>query len=46
MSNALCGAGSRALVRQHGFEPYLPVQIYSEEAGIRKPNPEIFARAR
>jgi len=42
VSNALCGAGSRALVRAHGFDSYLSVQIYSDEAGIRKPNPDIF----
>jgi N-acetyl-D-muramate 6-phosphate phosphatase len=45
VSNALCGAGSRALVRAHGFEPYLRAQVYSDEAGVRKPNPEIFQRA-
>lgn len=45
VSNALCGAGSREIVRVHGFEPYLAVQIYSDEVGMRKPNPEIFALA-
>ncbi|HEV8230121.1 MAG TPA: HAD family hydrolase [Candidatus Limnocylindria bacterium] len=45
VSNAMCGAGSRALVRAHGFEPYVGAQIYSDEAGVRKPNPEIFRRA-
>jgi FMN phosphatase YigB (HAD superfamily) len=42
VSNALAGAGSRKLVRAHGFEPFLAAQIYSDEAGVRKPNPEIF----
>lgn len=45
VSNALAGAGSRRLVREHGFGPYLSAQIYSDEAGVRKPNPEIFERA-
>lgn len=45
VSNALCGAGSRELVREHGFDPYLAAQIYSDEVGMRKPNPEIFALA-
>jgi HAD superfamily hydrolase (TIGR01549 family) len=42
VSNALSGAGSRRLVREHGLEPYLAAQVYSDEAGVRKPNPEIF----
>jgi HAD superfamily hydrolase (TIGR01549 family) len=42
VSNALSGAGSRALVREYGFEPYLAAQVYSDEERIRKPNPEIF----
>ena len=42
VSNALSGAGSRKLVREHGFEPYLNAQVYSDEEGVRKPNPEIF----
>lgn len=45
VSNALSGAGSRRLVREHGLEPYLAVQVYSDEAGVRKPNPEIFRAA-
>jgi HAD superfamily hydrolase (TIGR01509 family) len=42
VSNALSGAGSRKLVREHGFEPYLAAQVYSDEVGHRKPDPEIF----
>lgn len=42
VSNALSGAGSRGLVREYGFEPYLAAQIYSDEVGRRKPDPEIF----
>jgi len=45
VSNALCGAGSRELVSLYGFEPYLGAQVYSDEAGVRKPNPEIFEGA-
>jgi HAD superfamily hydrolase (TIGR01549 family) len=45
VSNALCGAGSRKLVRAYGFEPYLAAQVYSDEAGVRKPNPDLFASA-
>jgi HAD superfamily hydrolase (TIGR01549 family) len=42
VSNALSGACSRMLMKQHGFEEWLGIQIYSDEMGIRKPNPEIF----
>ncbi len=45
VSNALCGAGSRGLARDYGFEPYLRVQVYSDEVGARKPNPAIFEAA-
>lgn len=45
VSNALCGASSRAVVRAEGLEPYLGAQVYSDEAHVRKPNPEIFALA-
>jgi HAD superfamily hydrolase (TIGR01662 family) len=45
VSNALCGAASRELVRAHGFERFIGAQIYSDETGVRKPNPQIFERA-
>jgi HAD superfamily hydrolase (TIGR01549 family) len=45
VSNALCGDGSRELVRAYGFDRYLGAQVYSDEAGVRKPNPEIFESA-
>jgi FMN phosphatase YigB (HAD superfamily) len=45
VSNALAGSASRGLVQRYGFEPYLAAQVYSDEVGIRKPNPEIFQRA-
>lgn len=45
VSNALAGAGSRALVERYGMAPFLDAQVYSDEVGVRKPNPEIFRRA-
>jgi FMN phosphatase YigB (HAD superfamily) len=42
VSNALAGSGSRGLVRDYGFAPYLAAQVYSDEVGVRKPNPDIF----
>lgn len=45
VSNALAGAGSRELQERYGFAPYLETQVYSDEAGMRKPHPGIFARA-
>ncbi len=42
VSNTLSGAGSRLLIKQYGFEEWLGIQIYSDEIGVRKPNPEIF----
>jgi FMN phosphatase YigB (HAD superfamily) len=29
-------------VRRSGLEPYIGVQVYSDEVGLRKPNPAIF----
>ena len=45
VSNSLGAAGSRALMREYGFEELLGIQVYSDEVGIRKPNPEIFLLA-
>jgi HAD superfamily hydrolase (TIGR01549 family) len=45
VSNALAGACSRRLVRSYGFEQLLGIQIYSDEIGIRKPNPDILVLA-
>lgn len=42
VSNALAGAFSRDLMHRYGFDQFLAVQIYSDEVGMRKPNPEIF----
>ncbi len=42
VSNALVGGLTRALMREYGFARYLDIQIYSDETGIRKPNPELF----
>ena len=45
VSNALAGAASRQLQRRYGFAEYLGAQVYSDEVGMRKPNPGIFAKA-
>jgi FMN phosphatase YigB (HAD superfamily) len=42
ISNALAGKCSRKLLREFGMEKYLSVQVYSDEVGVRKPNPDIF----
>jgi N-acetyl-D-muramate 6-phosphate phosphatase len=45
LSNALAGALSRRLVADHGLEPLLGPQLYSDEMGIRKPNPRFLEQA-
>lgn len=45
VSNALSGAVHRELVDQYGFANLISVQIYSDEVGIRKPNPEMIWKA-
>jgi HAD superfamily hydrolase (TIGR01509 family) len=35
----------RADVERYGLAPYLDVQVWSEEVGVRKPDPEIFLYA-
>ncbi len=45
VSNALAGSGSRKLQAEHGFDTRLAAQLYSDEVGVRKPNPQIFERA-
>jgi FMN phosphatase YigB (HAD superfamily) len=42
VSNSLAASGSRDFVRRAGLEPYIGVQVYSDEVGLRKPNPAIF----
>lgn len=39
--NTLSAVGTRQLMVDYGFDPLVPVQIYSDEAGIRKPNPNL-----
>ncbi len=45
VSNALAGGASRVLLERYGLASYLDAQVYSDEVGIRKPNPGIFRRA-
>lgn len=41
VSNAHSGRSHRRVLEQHGLEGRFAVQCYSDEVGIRKPNPEI-----
>jgi N-acetyl-D-muramate 6-phosphate phosphatase len=43
--NTLSANGTRRLVRDHGFAGLLSVELYSDEQGLRKPNPAIFTLA-
>jgi N-acetyl-D-muramate 6-phosphate phosphatase len=45
LSNALAGALSRRLIADHGLEPLLGPQLYSDELGVRKPNPRFLEQA-
>lgn len=45
VSNARAGAAFRAHLAQDGFEEHIALQVYSDEVGIRKPNPEMLALA-
>jgi N-acetyl-D-muramate 6-phosphate phosphatase len=45
ISNSLGAQSRRDLVRRHGFDDFLGVQIYSDEIGIRKPHPRFFSWA-
>ncbi|MFE1734479.1 HAD-IA family hydrolase [Streptomyces bacillaris] len=45
VSNAHAGRSHRALMREHGLEELVDVQLYSDEVGIRKPHPTIVERA-
>jgi N-acetyl-D-muramate 6-phosphate phosphatase len=45
VSNTLSGAAHRDFLRKAGINPYFPVQIYSDEAGVRKPNPQMIWNA-
>lgn len=41
VSNAHSGDNHRRLLRAHGLDHLITAQIYSDEVGIRKPNPEM-----
>ncbi|GAA4674065.1 HAD family hydrolase [Streptomyces chumphonensis] len=45
VSNAHAGRSHRALLREHGLEELVDVQLYSDEVGVRKPHPAIVERA-
>jgi FMN phosphatase YigB (HAD superfamily) len=41
VSNTLCGAAHRDFLARAGVDRLFGVQIYSDEAGVRKPNPQM-----
>jgi N-acetyl-D-muramate 6-phosphate phosphatase len=41
VSNTLCGAAHRDFLAKAGLGHLFAVQIYSDEAGVRKPNPQM-----
>ncbi|MDT0609105.1 HAD family hydrolase [Streptomyces lancefieldiae] len=41
VSNALSGSVHRAYLRDAGLDKRLALQVYSDEVGVRKPNPEM-----
>jgi len=45
VSNALCGAAHRDFLAGTGLTDAFVVELYSDEVGIRKPNPEMAWRA-
>jgi HAD superfamily hydrolase (TIGR01549 family)/HAD superfamily hydrolase (TIGR01509 family) len=45
VSNAHGGRAHRALIDRHGLAEHFCVQVYSDEVGIRKPNPDIIELA-
>jgi N-acetyl-D-muramate 6-phosphate phosphatase len=45
VSNTMCGAAHRDHLAAVGLGDRFAVQLYSDEAGIRKPNPELIRRA-
>ncbi|WP_329372678.1 HAD family hydrolase [Streptomyces sp. NBC_00669] len=45
VSNTLLGSLNRDLARRFGTHPYLDVQVYSDEIGLRKPAPEMIRTA-
>jgi HAD superfamily hydrolase (TIGR01549 family) len=45
VSNTLCGAAHRDFLATAGLADRFAAQLYSDEAGVRKPNPELALRA-
>lgn len=45
VSNALSGVVHRELLELHGLADAIAIQLYSDELGIRKPNPELILSA-
>ncbi len=45
VSNTLSGAAHRDFLAKAGIGPLFAVQIYSDEAGVRKPNPQMIWNA-
>ncbi len=45
VSNTVCGVAHREYLARLGIADRFTVQLYSDEAGIRKPNPELIHRA-
>jgi len=45
VSNTLCGAAHRDFLTRSGLTDRFAAQLYSDEAGVRKPNPELALRA-
>jgi HAD superfamily hydrolase (TIGR01549 family) len=45
VSNTMCGAAHRDFLTKAGVGGLFAAQIYSDEAGVRKPNPEMIWRA-
>lgn len=45
VSNAVCGAVHREVIAAAGWADRVSVQVYSDEVGIRKPNPDMLRTA-
>ena len=45
VSNTLCGAAHRDFLKKSEISGYFSTQVYSDEAGVRKPNPQMIWNA-
>lgn len=45
VSNTICGQLHREFLERAGLARYFAAQLYSDEQGVRKPNPELVRRA-